>query len=441
MIRLEIFGDSLYFREESGSFGLDEQSALLYAPIPSPTQLAETQHPTCYSFSLNITNNCNLKCDYCFNNQKAKGRMTVHEAIERLDLLFGAFSDGEKYFVDLSGKGEPLLALDVVFAVSDYCHRKQDELRREILVQFATNGLLLTPKVGAALKKRGILFGVSLDGGEAVHDLHRKTANGEPTYQKVLGNVKSLENRDYLGCAVTLTKDVFSLCRSIDELRLCFRTISYRPARGSFGFDQQASDQWQREYEKLAIRLYNEGNAGDLSTFLLLMNGDDYFGRFLCRAFGNQIVINRCDGGITRFSVDLDGSIYPCAPASEVPSMSIGSDLRETSRENRLQQANSCAQCPYKFLCGGECAILLREYGRPHEAMCAWKRRLIILAQWIALRLKEDNPPTYERLSAFVEEKMTRYRADPALTEYLKHHPELSFTEAKKQFDDIARRY
>lgn len=44
-----------------------------------------------------------------------------------LDKMFSTFPNGEKYFVDLSGKGEPLMNLPVILKIAEYCQDKSDE--------------------------------------------------------------------------------------------------------------------------------------------------------------------------------------------------------------------------------------------------------------------------------------------------------------------------
>ncbi len=366
--------------------------------------------------------------------------MEIESAITHLNLLFSLFPEGEKYFVDLSGKGEPLLALGDILRLADWCHRKQDEIGKEILVQFVCNGTLLSSLVAETLQKHGILFGVSLDGYKSTHDAHRKTKEGKPTFDWIIKNVSVIEHRDYVGCAGTITRDVFPLLETIRSLMPLFKTISFRPARGDMRIDSESAKRWQEEYERLAYALYEDSLEGDDSMFLTLMNGDDYFGRFLCRAFGGQIVLNRCDGGISRFSIDTNGAIYAC-PADSEGGFPIDGDLRQAARAEFERQSFACLDCPFKFLCGGECPIELRRIGKPWKPMCDLKQKMIVLANWLELRLAIDRPEMHERLKLFVEEKMSRYRKDPELERFMKGHTNLSFTEAKRLFDELNKRY
>ena len=117
-----------------------------------------TFSPSSINICLNISNACNLRCTYCFNHNKSGKVMTEEIAYEAIDKMFEMFPNCDKYFVDLRGKGEPLLNLPIIFKIKEYCTKKSDQINREILVNFVTNGVLLTPRVAKTLQDKGIFF-------------------------------------------------------------------------------------------------------------------------------------------------------------------------------------------------------------------------------------------------------------------------------------------
>ncbi len=435
-----VFDDVIYFHEKYGLFSFSPTLPNDCSPLPPLEKALSSFRPTCYTFCLSIIDACNLSCDYCFNAKKSGSVMDLDAAIRCLETLFQYFPDGEKYIVDLSGRGEPLLALPTILKVADWCKNKQNILRKEVLVQFVSNGTLLNPSIVTVLQKRGILFGVSLDGNPFVHDKHRLSIGGQSSFVSILNKVIEIPNRGYVGCASTLTRDAFPLPESIERLIRVFRTISFRPARGKWRIEENSSKVWQREYERLAKILFEQALREDVSWFFALMNGDDWFGRFLCRAFGNQITMNRCDGGITRFSTDKTGIFFPCSAAIE-PVFALSKNLRESSAEALKKQIKTCEGCPFKFICGGECPIEINELNHPNQALCQLTQRLIVLANWLEIKIQQDRPAFHERLSQFVDEKMARYRKDPLLEEFLRKNPGLTFTEGKEAFDGLTKRY
>lgn len=439
-LHFTVFGDTLHFCPEAAQFALSEEELMSSDALPPIPELIAQIRPTTYSFCLNLIDSCNLKCDYCFNSEKSGRTIRTPDAIRHLKKLFSLFPNGEKYIVDLSGKGEPLMALKQIIEIARWCHKKQDEIQKEVLVQFVSNGTLLSPTIAKVLQAEGILFGVSLDGNKTTHDKHRKSRNGSLTFDSILHNVRSIENREYIGCACTITPDVFPLLETARDLLKTFKTISFRPARGCMRIDEESSAAWQKEYERLTEALFEDSLQNNDSLFLALMNGDDYFGRFLCRAFGGQITINRCDGGIARFSVDDDGAIYPCSAAAKT-NLAISIDLRESAAEMTKKQGLSCRNCPFKFLCGGECLVELSYLGEPSSPMCELKKKMIILANWLERKTLANNYPFHERISSFVEEKMKRFSKNADLNLFMQEHPWMSFTTAKTLFDQTNKKY
>lgn len=402
---------------------------------------------TSVNFCINISNACNLKCDYCFNDKKDGKSLNLDEIYVFLDKCFAKFSDKEKYFVDLSGKGEPLLFLKKILEIKRYCDKWSNKLRREVLVQFVTNGTLLSKEIAEILQKNGILFGVSLDGNELIHDKHRIDLNGNPTYQNVLDNVKAIEHHEYVGAACTLTKDVFSLNDSLNELSKIFNTVSYKPARNCLeSFDEKTIDLWFASYDELVKALINEVLADDIRRTKILLNGEDYFGKFLHRVILNQRTILRCDAGLSRFALDKDGVIYACLASSLMDEFSIGKCFDvdfSKSKEMFDNQTNSplCHECDFRYLCGGECPVEKRLSNGINKIMCRYKSHLILLSIYFALTLFERNQNTFFELRDFCLEVNARKKLDNKLMMFLDENPQLSFTEGKKIFDSLQKRY
>ena len=288
----KILGRSIYFNSVNSNFSLREEdiindyTSLNFDLIKYQFENYQTSFAT---FCVNLSNACNLNCDYCFNQYKDGKGIEVETIIKFLDTCFRHFPNKDKYFVDVSGKGEPLLFLNKILEIKKYCVEMSNKINKEVLVSFVCNGTLLSPEISNILQKNEILFGVSLDGNEYIHNLHRKTKNGEDTYQTIINNIKNIEYRQYVGAATTLTKDVFSLTDSLIELSKIFSTIGYKPARNcDESFDEESIDKWLLEYEKLTLFLLDECISGNDKYIKVLLNGDDYFGKFIKRILTGQ---------------------------------------------------------------------------------------------------------------------------------------------------------
>ena len=398
-------------------------------------------------FCINLSNACNLKCDYCFNINKNGKSISIEIIKQYLDLCFKTFSNKEKYHVDLSGKGEPLLFLKQILEIKEYCEEYSNKLKREVLVSFVCNGTLLTNEVANILQKRGILFGVSLDGNELIHNKHRKTTDGNDTYHTIIDNVKNIEHHEYVGCATTLTKDVFDLKQSVLELSEVFNTIGYKPARNcSESFDEASINKWLEEYDKLTLFLLDESIKGNHKYIKTLLNGDDYFGKFIKRVILNQRCLIRCDGGLSRLTLNDDGNIYICPSACEFEEFKVGT-INKVEYEkqemifNRQLDRSDCNDCSVKYICGGECLIEKKLSNGNNKLMCMYKKHLVLLAIYFSLTLLEKSVYEFNQLRNFCIEVNLRNKLDKELDKFLSEHSEYDFNSGKKMFDQINKRY
>lgn len=444
MNKYNLLGENVYFDYKRSIFSFKniEESFLQSLPLlPSPIEYAKNYKITSYSICLDISNACNLNCSYCFNNSKDGKLIKYKDAIKLLEMFFKEFPDGQKYYIDLSGKGEPLLNVKTILRISDWCKNKQDEIRREILPQFVTNGTLLSPGIVSKLLDNGMLFGVSLDGDKVIHDLYRKDKSGKGTFDLIIDNVSKIENRDYVGCAVSITNNVFPLVKTIDYLKKYFKTISIRPVRGEFSIRGDSVEKWKREYDDLSVKILDEVGGGDTSTLFCLMNGEDYFGRYLNRAIGGFRTPIRCDAGISRFAFDVEGRLYSCPGMSADVSFSKDYSFLHKQDLTVMLKAQICKDCEFKLLCGGECEIVLLQKGKVDDTLCDFRKHLILLSLFISEKIRLNYPDIFNELRKFSYEKLNRNLINPELESYLKSNPTKPFTQAKREFDKLFKKY
>jgi uncharacterized protein len=374
--------------------------------------------------------------------------MPFDKAKEILESAFERYKKAEKIFVDLSGSGEPLLCLKLIFEINAFCREMSNKYLKEILVMFVTNGFLLSKETASLLQASGILFGVSLDGCKEVHDAHRRAVSGAPTFDLVINNVRAIQNRQYVGCAVTLTKTPFRLVETIEELLQTFSTISIKPVRSDkLGFDEKAVEFWNGEYLKLCDRLLQDVTRQDYKMVYSLLNGDDYFGKFILRGVLGMKAYNRCDAGSGRVSFDVFGNVWPCPASFGLDSMRLGDNWKINDESCKVMYEKSinsdcCRSCKYRYFCGGECFVELCSHSSsPNGFMCKFNQELIRLAMYFVCEISESSPEALERLYSFCDAKMARFRKDKDLERFLSENPSLSFVDGKRRYDSLNPKY
>jgi AdoMet-dependent heme synthase len=123
--------------------------------------------------SMNITKNCNLRCEQCFSDS---GIMDEDElTTEEVCSLFDTMREHGTFFICIGG-GEPLMREDLL-ELLDYGKEKQ------LAISIVSNGLLLTRKLINELNKKDLdTFWISIDGLEKNHDRLR----GKGTFKRTL---------------------------------------------------------------------------------------------------------------------------------------------------------------------------------------------------------------------------------------------------------------
>lgn len=177
----------------------------------------------------NMTKRCNLKCVHCYAkavDPEGTDQISTTQAKTMIDDLaaFGAP-------VMLFSGGEPLVRKDLV-ELAQYATGKG---MRAVI---STNGTLITKDKARELKSVGLSYvGISLDGGEAVHDLFRAVPG---SFKKALQGVENCQAEGLkVGLRFTINKrnaaeipEIFRIVKDMDIPRVCFYHLVYS-GRGS----------------------------------------------------------------------------------------------------------------------------------------------------------------------------------------------------------------
>jgi uncharacterized protein len=141
------------------------------------------------------TEHCNFRCVYCYESF-LRGEMSpaIQDGIRR---FVRSQQDLERLDVHWFG-GEPLLAPGVVSELTGWFgeHTRQHGIAFDSGA--TTNGSLLTPEVADRIIPLGVrTFQITLDGVEHDHDLRRRGAHGEKTFQSIIDNLRHLRDSSY----------------------------------------------------------------------------------------------------------------------------------------------------------------------------------------------------------------------------------------------------
>jgi len=235
---------------------------------------------------------CNLNCSYCFYLHKANLLATINnwrmsdEILEEFIRQYISEQSSDEIIFSWQG-GEPTLCgLDFF--------RKIVALERKYMGgkivhnDLQTNGTLLDDEWCVFLKEHNFLVGLSIDGPQELHDIHRVTRGGKPTFDKVMHAVKLLQKYDVpFNALVTLnydnTKHPLAVYRFIrDEVQP--RAIQLNACVEARTFKEVAPPYWDSiEFPTLGDDEAKPGTPGSV-VYDWSVDPEDY-GTFLCTVF------------------------------------------------------------------------------------------------------------------------------------------------------------
>lgn len=146
-----------------------------------------------------VTEQCNLRCTYCYEPHKSSRRMSKEVARDAVDFLFDAQKVNGYYTMDQSPGvilefigGEPLLEVDIIDYIVEYFKFKAFAVgspwATNYMISLASNGILYkSEKVQRFLKKNKgkASIAITIDGNKRLHDACRVFADGRGSYDIV----------------------------------------------------------------------------------------------------------------------------------------------------------------------------------------------------------------------------------------------------------------
>lgn len=359
------------------------------------------------TLSLNLTTRCNLSCKYCFMDHKKGCQVTDYSKLKELIEQFVIRNkDKRKVFIDLSGSGEPLLRLNYILELARFAKSLKEKYKVEVVVQFVTNGTLLTSKVVKQLQSNAILFGVSLDGLKENHDKNRVTVSGHGTYDMIASNMAKIEEKRFLGSAMVLDGKFSSkLVECYENMKSLSSTVSIKFKRAETIDEYKNNfDYIIGEYFDLVLHLLKQISNDDYSLLHSILSGDDSFGTMLSRVFIDNKVFARCDAGLGRLSYDTKLKLYPCAPASAIKEFE---GIEGLSNFVEVQEEDYCGDCECRYYCGGECPIVKYQLKSNDIYLCKIKRKLFEYALFFKSYCLMRKKDSVSKITDFIINKET----------------------------------
>ena len=148
------------------------------------------------SITFSVTEECNLRCKYCYMIGKNSRSMSIDTAKRAVDFIL----DSEPAFDAVAWEfigGEPTLKMNLIDELSDYIkiqmYIKNHKWFNKYMFNIGTNGTTYgSEEMQRYIRKNKnhISVGITIDGTKDKHDLQRIKADGSGSYDDIIDNVK-----------------------------------------------------------------------------------------------------------------------------------------------------------------------------------------------------------------------------------------------------------
>jgi len=153
---------------------------------------------------LNMSNSCNMACNYCYIDPARTEHMMWPTAKKTLSLFFDLQKKSKKIESQIRFfGGEPLSNWHVMEKVFKYVNG----IKKNIIVEYIlnTNGTIVTEEIAETLASNRVHLSISVDGLQKVHDTFRPFKSGKGSFSKIDTNLNFLISS---GCNVALSATI-----------------------------------------------------------------------------------------------------------------------------------------------------------------------------------------------------------------------------------------
>lgn len=388
----------------------------------APPQQPVTPFPL-QTLVLNLTNQCNLSCKYCYEFGEDKvatpeGKpkfMDWETAQASVDWLLAQSAGRRAIHITFFG-GETLMNFPLLKRVVDYARERARDSGRYIDFSLTTNATLLTPAIIEYLSEHQVGVTVSIDGPREMNDSFRVFANGrgsydiiEPRIRALIGNHKTRP----ITARVTMTSHAMDVLKIFRHLKqdLGFHEVGFAPVTTApdrlYSINEDGLDRVLEQFRVLAGEYLEHALRGEHHGF---SNVSDT----LAELHQGVSKSHPCGAGLGLVGVGPSGDIAPChrfvdADQHKLGHVSTGIDSSKQAdflRRGHIHSKYDCHTCWARPVCAGGCHheafVRYGDTGHPNLHYCDWIRDWTDVCLRIYGAIAAQNP---DYLRHFAERK------------------------------------
>jgi uncharacterized protein len=307
----------------SASIDFNPLKGLAPPPPPVPGDLIRNNidpHRYLNKLAINIANDCNLACTYCYANEGLYG--TPERSLitpDEVEAVVMSFANRFDYIENVQFMGgEPSMNPGAIQRTGEVFERLVAEGKLPGFPQFVmvSNGLRFTRTFLEVVKRFKAKVTISLDGPPEVHDFIRIKTNGSGSYDAIRRTIKEAQcegieidfeptfSKRHLDCGVHL----IDLCQWFyDEFGV---PVLHAPpmSENRYGTEPLALSAEDKIVEFCAVTEWGLDNIFERGRYLMHSFTERLIGSFDTRTPNKSI----CPAGNSMLSVSTKGEVSPC---------------------------------------------------------------------------------------------------------------------------------
>lgn len=343
--------------------------------------------------TLNVTDNCNMRCKYCaysehytLYRQHREINMSSETMKKAVDFYFANSPDVEDRVISFYG-GEPLYNYKLIKECVEYVKEKYAV---PVKYNFTTNATLLDEEKAKFLVENDFSLLVSLDGPKRIHNRYRVFINNKGTFDTVLNNLKNIKSNypDYFEKNLTFNMviappfDFKAISKFLDKNFINMERVFFNSVNPYFTtfFDCFSSKQLKMSSEKIknVLASFNRHMAGSkmpnkVERILFNMRYFDIHRREENKLPAKYPSHGQCMIGTKGLFVETEGTLNFCGQVGNfnLGDVFSGIDYKEIERiyfELDEFYSKHCCDCWAIRLCK-KCIRDVYKEGKPDEEL------------------------------------------------------------------------
>lgn len=360
---------------------------------PETNRLEAIYKSNLNTMTLQVTQNCNLRCKYCIysgsyvNRTHTNKRMSIKTALEAIDFLQKHSFESEEISIGFYG-GEPLLEMELIQACVEYAEKIF--AGKKLMFYMTSNATLLNKACAGFLAEHKFNLTVSLDGPSDIQNKNRIFAgSNKGTFDTVMRNLEMVKTYypDFIkhitfNAVIDLKQDVSCTSRFF----MSYDLVKEIGVSGNF---VDTSNLKNQKEDDIPFEFYANSNYEVFKVYLssctdLLKNHRSSLYSFQLSYLNNSIaersIISshescvdcpggQCLPGIQRLFVNADGKFFPCERVDEAAEVLClgdiwnGFDVEKGKRILNVSQITEkeCRECWCYKLCEQCCGKAVQD--------------------------------------------------------------------------------